>query len=69
MGRIVIVGGGFIGVKVADELVKRGKDVTIVEILPHVLGLVFDEEVAVIAEEALRMRGMKLKCGVGVKNS
>ena len=65
--RIVIVGGGFIGVEVADELRKRGKDVTIVEILPHILGLVFDEEVAVQVEGLLKERGIELRTGVGVK--
>lgn len=65
--RIVIVGGGFIGIEVADELRKRGKDVTLVEILPHVLGLVFDPEIAIQVEELLKGRGIKLRTGVGVK--
>ena len=39
---IITIGGGFIGVEVADELNKIGKDVTIVEILPHILGFAFD---------------------------
>ena len=65
--RIVIVGGGFIGVEVADELRKQGKDVTIVEILPHILGLVFDEEIAVQVEGLLKERGIELRTGVGVK--
>jgi NADPH-dependent 2,4-dienoyl-CoA reductase/sulfur reductase-like enzyme len=57
--KVVTIGGGFIGVEMSDELNKRGKDVTIVEILPHVLGLAFDEEIAVKAEEILRSRGSK----------
>jgi len=40
---VVIVGGGFIGVEVADEMNKINKDVTIIEIMPHVLELAFDE--------------------------
>jgi NADPH-dependent 2,4-dienoyl-CoA reductase/sulfur reductase-like enzyme len=65
--KIVTIGGGFIGVEVSDELNKRGKDVTIVEILPHVLLLAFDEEIAVRAEETLKSRGVKIKSDVGVK--
>jgi NADPH-dependent 2,4-dienoyl-CoA reductase/sulfur reductase-like enzyme len=65
--KIVVVGGGFIGVEVSDELNKRGKDVTIVEILPHVLTLAFDEEIAIKAEETLKSRGVKIKSGAGVK--
>ncbi len=65
--KVVVVGGGFIGIEVSDELGKLGKDVTIVEILPHILGLAFDEEIAVKAEELLESRGVKLRTSVGVK--
>lgn len=65
--KIVVIGGGFIGVEVSDELNKIGKDVTIVEILPHVLGLVFDVDFTLQAEKTLRERGIKLKTGVGAK--
>ena len=65
--KIVVVGGGFIGVEMSDELHKRGKDVTLVEKLPHILGLAFDEDIAVRAEEALKARGVKVLSGVGVK--
>ena len=65
--KIVTLGGGFIGVEISDELNKRGKDVTIVEILPHVLSLAFDEEIAVRAEDVLKSRGVKILSGIGVK--
>jgi len=65
--RIVVIGGGFIGVELADELNKKGKEVTVVEILPHVLGAVFDEELALKAEEILIDRGVKVEVGSGVK--
>ena len=65
--KIVVVGGGFIGVELSDELNKRNKDVTIVEILPHVLTLAFDEEMTTRAEKILKERGVKIKSGVGVK--
>ncbi len=67
LDKIVVVGGGFIGVEVSDELVKMGKDVTIIEILPHLLSLVFDEEVALKAEEVLADTGLKILTGSGVK--
>jgi len=65
--KIVVIGGGFIGVEVSDELNKLDKDVTVVEILPHVLSLAFDEEMTTRAEEVLKNRGVKIKSGVGVK--
>jgi NADH oxidase (H2O2-forming) len=65
--KIVVVGGGFIGVELSDELNKRGKDVTVVELLPHVLSAVFDQELAVRAEDILKERGVKIEAGSGIK--
>jgi pyruvate/2-oxoglutarate dehydrogenase complex dihydrolipoamide dehydrogenase (E3) component len=65
--KVVTIGGGFIGVEISDEINKTNKDVTIVEILPHILALVFDKEIAVNAEEIIKSRGVKIKTGVGVK--
>ena len=65
--KVVTIGGGFIGVEVADEVNKLGKEVTIVEILPHVLALAFDTELAIEAEEILESRGVNIRTGVGIK--
>ncbi len=66
-GKIVVVGGGFIGVELADELNKKGKDVTIVELLPHILSLAFDSEIAERAEQTVKDRGVKVEAGSGIK--
>nr|MDA3897074.1 FAD/NAD(P)-binding oxidoreductase [Desulfobacteraceae bacterium] len=65
--KVVVIGGGFIGVEMADELAKSGKDVTLVEMMPHVLAMAFDEELALKAQEVLQSRGVKIKTGSGVK--
>ncbi len=65
--KIIVIGGGFIGVELSDELTKAGKEVTLVEILPHVLELAFDEEFAIKAEDILKERGVNIKSGVGAK--
>jgi NADH oxidase (H2O2-forming) len=65
--KVVVIGGGFIGVEISDELNKKGKDVTVVELLPHILGAVFDGELAARAEEILIERGVKVQAGAGVK--
>jgi len=57
---VVIVGGGFIGVEVGDEIRKRGIDVTIVEMLPRCLMLNCDEEFCIRAEEKLTERGVRV---------
>ncbi len=65
--KIVVIGGGFIGVEISDEINKLGKDVTLVEILPHILSIPFDEALAIKAEELLISRGINIKTGSGVK--
>ena len=64
---ITVVGAGFIGVEMSDELKKSGFDVTLVEIQPRILGLAFDEEIAKDAEDKLIADGVDVKTGVGVK--
>ncbi len=65
--KVAVIGAGFIGVEISDELCKIGKDVTLVEIQPHVLGQTFDDEFAVEAENLLRNRGVKIITGIGVE--
>ncbi|MBT3312139.1 MAG: FAD-dependent oxidoreductase [Desulfobacterales bacterium] len=64
---VVVIGGGFIGVEVADELAKHKKNITIVELMPHILSLAFDKELAVKLEEILESRGIQIKTGEGVR--
>jgi NADH oxidase (H2O2-forming) len=61
---VVIIGGGFIGLEFGDELKKRGLNVTIVEMLPHCLQLVFDEDFCSVAENKLKERGIVVKTKV-----
>lgn len=65
--KVIIVGAGFIGVEVADELNKKGMDVTLVEIMPRILGLAFDEEFAQQAENKLSSRGVSILTNTGIK--
>ncbi len=66
--RIVVVGGGFIGVEVSDELVSvAGKDITLIEAKPHILPNAFDASIAEMAQDLLRSRGVKIETGVGIK--
>ncbi len=58
---IIVIGGGFIGVEMADEIQKSGgKNVTIVEMLPHCLQLALDEDQCIEAEKKLADRGIKV---------
>ena len=59
--KVVVIGGGFIGVEMSDEMNKSGNvDVTICELMPHCLLLAFDPEFCVEAEKLLKERGVKI---------
>ena len=61
--KVVIIGGGFIGIEFADEINKLGgKEVTVVELMPHCLGLAYDEEFCVEMEKHLAERGVTISC-------
>ena len=58
---VVIIGGGFIGLEMADECRKLNDlNVSVVEMLPHCLLAVFDQELCVRAEEALESKGVRV---------
>ena len=63
----LVVGGGMIGLEMAENLVERGLDVTLVELAAHVLP-VLDPEMAVYAEERLRGHGVSLLLGQAVQS-
>jgi len=64
--KIVVIGAGFIGVEISDELNKKGYEVTLVEIEKTILNRAFDEEFGVLAEEHLVERGVNVVTGEGV---
>jgi len=55
----VVVGGGFIGLEMAEALVKRGMKVSVVEMMPHVMGIM-EEEIAGYIQEELVSYGVDL---------
>jgi 3-phenylpropionate/trans-cinnamate dioxygenase ferredoxin reductase subunit len=65
--RLVIVGGGFIGLEVAAVAVKLGLHVTVLEGLPRVLARVTVPEVSTFFERIHREAGVDLRTGVQIK--
>ena len=63
--RAVVVGGGFIGLETAENLVKRGISVTIIEMLPQIMPPI-DPEMAVPLQEHLKANGVTLHLGDSV---
>jgi len=63
--RAVVVGGGFIGLEMAENLVHIGFDVTLIQKLPQLLGPI-DPEIARLVEGHVRRNGVKLALNDGV---
>ncbi|MFA7233055.1 MAG: FAD-dependent oxidoreductase [Terrimicrobiaceae bacterium] len=63
--RAVIVGGGFIGLEMAENLAHRGLSVTVVEMLDQVMPPL-DPEMARPVQEHLEKHGVKVALGDGV---
>ncbi len=65
--KAVVVGGGFIGIEIAENLVKMGLDTTLVELGNQVLAPV-DEEIAAVVQNEMRDNGVNLILSDGVKS-
>lgn len=65
--KVTVIGAGFIGVEVSDEISHDGKDVTLVEAMDRVLPLAFDEDIASQVAEKLKENGVAIKTNSRVK--
>ncbi len=64
---IVVIGGGFIGVEVTDELLKKGKSVTLIEKESYLVSASMDEEFGEEIKNTLVERGANVICNATVK--
>lgn len=64
--RAVIIGGGFIGIEMAENLKERNLEVTLIEAAPHILAP-FDSDMVVMLEKELEENGVRLLLNNGVK--
>lgn len=62
-----VIGGGFIGIEVAENLIERGINVTLIEAAPHVMAPL-DTEISMICEKEMRDNGIELILNDGVKS-
>lgn len=63
--RVVVAGGGFIGLELAENLRHRGLEVTVVEMLPQLLRP-FDVEMAHLVAERMRANGVDVRLGTAL---
>ncbi len=64
--RAVVVGGGFIGLEIAENLQERGVQVTIIEMLDQVMAPI-DYEMAAMVHQHLDFKHVRLALGDGLK--
>lgn len=64
--RAVVVGGGFIGLEIAENLQERGAEVTIIEMLDQVMTPI-DYEMAAMVHQHLQFKHIRLALGDGLK--
>jgi 3-phenylpropionate/trans-cinnamate dioxygenase ferredoxin reductase subunit len=65
--RLVVIGGGFIGLEVAAVAAKHGLDVTVFEALERVMARAVSKPVSDFFEAVHRAAGVKLKLNTGVE--
>jgi 3-phenylpropionate/trans-cinnamate dioxygenase ferredoxin reductase subunit len=65
--RVVVIGGGYIGLEAAAVLRKLGKQVTLLEALPRVLARVAGEALSAFYEAEHRAHGVDLRTSVAVE--
>jgi NADPH-dependent 2,4-dienoyl-CoA reductase/sulfur reductase-like enzyme/rhodanese-related sulfurtransferase len=62
-----VIGGGFIGLEMAEAFHRRGIDVTVIEKFPHILPLL-DDDMATYLQNQIRGRGLDLKIAAEAKS-
>jgi 3-phenylpropionate/trans-cinnamate dioxygenase ferredoxin reductase subunit len=66
--RVVIVGGGFIGLEIAAAARKRGCAVTVIETMQRLLARAVPEEIADVVADAHRANGIDIRVGTPVQS-
>jgi len=62
----IVVGGGFIGLEMAENLLARGMKVTVVDLASQVLPNLFDPEMADYIRRQLQTKGIRVVTGAGL---
>uniref|UniRef100_UPI0025E4E14A FAD-dependent oxidoreductase n=1 Tax=uncultured Gemmiger sp. TaxID=1623490 RepID=UPI0025E4E14A len=65
--RAVVVGGGFIGLEVAENLMAKGLSVTVVDMADQLMPNIFDPEMAGYVKRQLQAKGMRVLTGTALK--
>lgn len=66
--KVVVVGGGYIGIELVEAFAEDGKDVTLIDGLDRILNKYLDSEFTDVVESDLRARGIKLQLNEQVES-
>jgi NADPH-dependent 2,4-dienoyl-CoA reductase/sulfur reductase-like enzyme/dissimilatory sulfite reductase (desulfoviridin) alpha/beta subunit/rhodanese-related sulfurtransferase len=66
-GKAVVVGGGFIGLETAENLLAQGLQVTVLDAASQIMPNVLDPEMALYAKRHLQKNGIRVITGVQVE--
>lgn len=67
LGRAVVVGAGLVGLETAENLSARGVKTTVIDIAPHILPGLLDEEMADYVENILADQGVMVLTSTGLE--
>lgn len=65
--KVLVLGGGYIGIEVAEVLVDRGIEVIMITSGKHVLERTLDDDMGALVDEAVRSHGIELHTGLMVR--
>ena len=60
---VLIIGAGLIGLKAAEGVLERAKDVSVVDLAPRILPSILDEEASKLVQKELEEKGIKFHLG------
>jgi NAD(P)H-nitrite reductase large subunit len=66
--RVLIIGAGLIGLKCAEGIHGRVKQITVLDLAPKILSSILDDEGAKLVQNHLESKGVKFKLSANVKN-
>lgn len=65
--RAVVVGGGFIGLEVAENLMQKGLSVTVVDMAAQLMPNIFDADMADYVRRQLQKKGIRVMLGTQIQ--
>lgn len=65
--RVIVIGGGLLGLEAAHSLVEQGKQVSVLEFFPYLLPRQLDQELSGVVQEMLEKEGLSFVLGTSCK--